>query len=248
MVGFVRFITKRNIRATILSTTGAIDRRVDRADRLANNNYRRRERTRREERLTGHWHRFHVGHRAHSSHRPGESFLDLLERTASRLWHADDYKHESDYHDRAEHPEGPVRPDHRDDVLVRFRDDERASPIEGRGDACRRATYLDRQDLAHHQPRDRAESQGEADHVNDQTDQWYPAERRHVRSGRLHVEERAEREQSHAHGYATYVQQHFSAQFVYNRRRDERRDEVHDTDDDGGEVLVNAASSILKNN
>ena len=196
--------------------------------------------------LTGHRHRLHVGHRAHSSHRPGESFLDLLERTASRLWHADDYKHEPDHHDRAEHPEGAVRPDHRDDVLVRFRDDERARPVEGRGDAGGRAAYLDRQNLAHHQPRDRAESKREADHVNDQAQQRYPAERRHVRPSRLHVEERAEREQSQAHGYAAYVQQHFPAQFVYNGRGDERRDEVDDTDDDGGDVLVNAASGVLK--
>ncbi|CAL7946700.1 unnamed protein product [Xylocopa violacea] len=197
-------------------------------------------------RLTGHGHRFHVGYRAHSSDRSGESFLDLLERSASRLGHAEDDENETDENDAAEHPKGPVRSDQRDDILVSFRNDERARPVEGGRDARGRTAYLNRQDLAHHQPRDRAESQGKSDHVNDQAQQWYPTERRYVRSTRLHVEERTEREQGQTHRHTAYVKQHLSTQFVDHRRRDERRDKVNDTHDDGGNVLVDAASSVLK--
>jgi len=54
------------------------------------------------------------------------------------------------------------------DVLEGLRDNERTQPVEASDYARGYAADFRRQDLAHHQPRDRSKAQWEAYHVNNQ--------------------------------------------------------------------------------
>lgn len=71
-----------------------------------------------------------------------------------------------------------------------------------------------RQNLAHHEPRDRSETDGETDYEKHETDQWQPSVLRDVSTAVLVVKECAECDQSDCHRRAGSVQQYFSAEFV----------------------------------
>lgn len=102
------------------------------------------------------------------------------------------------------------------------------------------------QNFAHHQPRDRPETDGETDDEEHETGQRQPAVLGHVVAVVLVVEERAEGDQRDSHCRAGSVQQYFPAEFVDETGRYERGQEIDDTDDYGAQVFVDGAPGFLR--
>ena len=198
--------------------------------------------------LAGHGRGLDIGHGAHPPDRAGQSSLDLLERAAAGLRHAGDHEDEAEDADDGEEPEGAVLAQQPVDVLEGLGDDERAGPVETGGDAGGAAADLGRQDLAHHEPGDGPEAQGEADYVDDEARERQPAVLGHrgVHVHVLHEEEAPQGEQRDDHAHAAHVEEHLAAEPVDQSRRDEGRAEVDDADDYGAEVRVDRAAGVLR--
>lgn len=102
------------------------------------------------------------------------------------------------------------------------------------------------QDLAHHKPRYRPETDGETDYEKHETGQWQPPVLRNVGTAVLVVEERAECDQSDSHCRAGSVQQYFSAELIDKTGRYKSWQEIDDADNNRAQVFVDGASRFLK--
>lgn len=132
-----------------------------------------------------------------------------------------------------------------DDVLEGLGHQECAGPVKAGGHTGSATSDLGRQDLAHHQPGDRAETEREADYVDDEAGQRKPAVGHRVDVAVFHVEEAAEGYQGHYHANAAHVQENLATEAIDQGCSYECGAEVHDADYDGADVRVNCAACIL---
>lgn len=102
------------------------------------------------------------------------------------------------------------------------------------------------QDFAHHQPRNRTETEREADDVNNEGTERQPADLRDVIASVLVVEEGSKCHQCDDHRYAGNVKQNLSAESINQNGRDESGNEVDHADNDRAQVLVDGAAGVFE--
>src|SRR3984957_5737255 len=137
--------------------------------------------------------------------RPGRRLaprrLDLFQRAASRLRHADDDPDEADGAERGEHPEGVGLPDRLDDRQEESADQEGRAPVDRRRHRHGPAANFPWIDLVDDGPGDRAEGECERDDEHDKRDERDDARRTLARgrcSGLLEGETDGGEAESHA--------------------------------------------------
>lgn len=135
--------------------------------------------------------------------------------------------------------------DQLDDVDEELGHQKGAGPIEARGHAGGAAPNFGRQNLAHHEPGDRAEPKRETNYVDDETRQRDVSVLRDVHILVLHIEENTKYEQGHKHADAAHVQEDLTAEAVDQGRSDEGRGKINYAYDDRADVRVDAAACVL---